>query len=67
VRAPHVPLPRVVSGQQRSLTSPVTEYQQISLVQLRDLNHRPIFQAGHAGSISVARSQTKAQVKGLIL
>jgi hypothetical protein len=36
-RALRVPLPRVVNGQQRSLMSPVAEYPQVSLVQLRTL------------------------------
>jgi hypothetical protein len=55
-RAPHVPLPRVRRGQQRSFTSSVAGYPQIGIRAGQTLDRRPIFQAGHAGSIPVARS-----------
>ena len=55
-RAPRVPVLKVARGQQRSLTSPVAGYPQFSISAVQTLDRRPIFQAGHAGSIPVARS-----------
>jgi hypothetical protein len=53
-RAPCVPLPRVISGQQRSLMSPVTVYPQASIGTGQDLDRRPTFQAGHAQGFRAA-------------
>ena len=53
---PRVPLPRVVKGQQQLLMSSVAGYPQVRISAGQNLDRRPIFQAGHAGSIPVARS-----------
>jgi hypothetical protein len=58
--APRVPLPRVASGQQRSLTSPVTEYPHASISAGQYLDRHPTFQAGHTGSTPVTRSTNQS-------
>jgi hypothetical protein len=57
-RAPLVPLLRVTRGQQRSLTSPVAEHQQVSISAGQALDRCRIFQAGApvwSSSAEVAR------------
>jgi hypothetical protein len=48
--APHVPVPTVMRGQQRSLVSSFAVYPQASIRAGQGLDRRSIFQAGHAGS-----------------
>jgi hypothetical protein len=52
-RAPACPFPER-EGQQRSRTSPIAEYPQVSISTGQPLDRCPIFQAGHAGSIPIA-------------
>jgi hypothetical protein len=63
-RAPRVPLLRVERGQQRSLTSPSAEYPQVCISARQQLDHRPTFQAGHAGFDS--RRPLRARVQSNI-
>ena len=63
--APRVPLPRVASGQQRSLTSPVTQYLQVGISAGQYLDRRPIFQAGvhvWSSSAEVARRASGVEI-----
>jgi hypothetical protein len=63
-RAPRVPLPTATSGKQRSLQSYARPYPQVSIRAGQSHDRCPIFHAGHAGSIPVARSTPSTSQNG---
>ena len=59
-RATHVPHAKVFNGQSRSLTGTPRRWPAPPYAQVSRQAAPPIFQAGHAGSIPVSRSSSKA-------
>jgi hypothetical protein len=66
-RATYVPYATAIQGKPRSLTGTRQALTSTGVSAAHRLVVLPIFQAGHAGSIPVARSTVAAQVRGMII